>query len=216
MQAFVFTATLLRFPDMAQMVEYGKSKGVVMGFYSDNCRCHEKGATHYPQDAHLAEALGFDSLKIDSCGNQRDMAEWASLFAKEARPLLVENCGNGPAGANPKHDADPLPAWLDMLGDTCPFSFYRVSVDVAPQFHSCVYNQNRALPYLHPTKPLSRPGCFAYADMLEVGVKLTDLESRTHFAMWSIISSPMILGFDLSDDKTVDAMWSIIANEEVS
>ena len=53
----LFTATLLRFPDMAQMVEYGKSKGVVMGFYSDNCRCHEKGATHYPQDAHLAEAL---------------------------------------------------------------------------------------------------------------------------------------------------------------
>jgi hypothetical protein len=52
-------------------------------------------------------------------------------------------------------------------------------------------------------------------DMLEVGVKLTELESRVHFAMWSIISSPLILGFDLSDTKTMDAVWHIIANEEV-
>ena len=43
-------------------------------------------------------------------------------------------------------------------------------------------------------------------DMLEVGVKLTFLESRTHFAMWSIISAPLILGFDLADDRV---RWAV-------
>jgi alpha-galactosidase len=152
-----------KFPDMAGLATYGQSKGVSMGFYSDNCHGHEKtGPTHYQQDAHLSEALGFDAIKIDSCGNQRNMTEWASLFAKEDHPMLVESCGNGPSGTNPKHDDVPMAAWVTMLADTCPFSFYRVSVDVAPQFHSCVYNMNRVLPYLAPKAPLSRPGCWAY------------------------------------------------------
>ena len=93
----------------------------------------------------------------------------------------------------------------EMLEDTCPFSFYRVSVDVAPQFFSTVHNINRALPYLRPSAPLSRPGCWAYPDsasrfhrlpfflllrqsitraVLEVGVApMTFTESQTHFAM---------------------------------
>jgi len=80
-----------------------------------------------------------------------------------------------------------------------------------------VYNANRAVPYLESlTNPLSRPGCWAYPDMLEVGVHpLSYRESQTHFALWSIISSPLILGFALNDTQTVNAVWDIIANKEV-
>lgn len=93
-----------KFPDMAAMVRYGQHKGVQMGFYSDNCRCHELNKpTHYQQDAHLTERLGFDAIKIDSwcnslwgycfcdtdlsirSGNQRDMAEWARDFEAEGK-----------------------------------------------------------------------------------------------------------------------------------
>ena len=106
----------------------------------------------------------------------------------------------------------------EQLEDTCPFSFYRVSVDVAPQFFSTVHNVNRALPYLRPSAPLSRPGCWAYPDsktavsisalaalsqqsitraVLEVGVApMTFTESQTHFAMWCVTSAPLILGFE--------------------
>jgi hypothetical protein len=116
------------------MVKYGQQKGAVMGFYSDNCRCHEKNLpTHYDQDAHLTEELGWDGIKIDSCGNQRNMTEWALRFEVEGRDLLVESCGNGPLGTEPKHDFPPQQAWIDMLNTTCPFSLYRTSVDVAPQ-----------------------------------------------------------------------------------
>ena len=104
-----------------------------------------------------------------------------------------------------------------QLEGTCPFSFYRVSVDVAPQFFSTVHNVNRALPYLRPSAPLSRPGCWAYPDsktavsisslaalsqsitraVLEVGVApMTFTESQTHFAMWCVTSAPLILGFE--------------------
>jgi hypothetical protein len=39
----------------------------------------------------------------DSCGNQRDMSEWAAQFAKPGNhDLMVESCGNGPRGTSPK------------------------------------------------------------------------------------------------------------------
>jgi len=131
-----------------------------VGFYQNNCRCHESGKTHYPQDAVYTASQHFDGVKIDSCGNQRDMAEWAAEFAANNRTLLVESCGNGPAGTNPKRDPTPMPAFVEQLQTTCPFTFFRVSEDVAPQFNSVVFNANRSVPYLGTT-PLSRPGCWA-------------------------------------------------------
>lgn len=142
------------------------------------------------------------------------MVEWAADFHANNRTLLVESCGNGPNGTNPKKDPTPMPAFIEQLKGPCPFSFFRVSVDVAPQFNSVVFNANRAVPYLGEV-PLSRPGCFAYADMLEVGVKLNYTESQTHFALWAVISSPLILGFDLTDERTLASVWNIIANREV-
>ena len=40
--------------------------------------------------ANLTESMDFDGLKVDSCGNQRDMTKWAAEFAKPGRhPLMV-------------------------------------------------------------------------------------------------------------------------------
>eukprot|EP00039_Didymoeca_costata_P022444 m.4521 g.4521 ORF g.4521 m.4521 type:complete len:433 (+) comp3005_c0_seq1:149-1447(+) len=204
-----------RFPDMKGMVSYGQGKNISMGFYMNNCRCHELDTelTHYPQDAHLVEMLGYDGIKIDSCGDQRNMTLWASLFTREGRDLLVESCGNG-AGANPKKDDPVDPAFAELVSTTCPFSFFRVSEDVAPQFFSVIFNALRAVPYLG-AKPMSRPGCWAYSDMLEVGVGLNHDESQSHFALWSIISSPLILGLDLTNDTMMDPIIDIISNKEV-
>jgi len=202
------------FPDMKGMVQTGHARGLKVGFYSNNCFCKEVGQpTHYAEDANLTIGLDFDSVKIDSCGNQRDMTEWAREFEASGRTMMVENCGNGPPGSEPKFDAVPSPAWVEMLNDTCPFSFYRVSNDIAPQFLSTMFNLNRLVPYLGAA-PLSRPGCWAYPDMLEVGVRLSEAEARTHFAAWCVTSSPLILGFDLADAQQLDAVWPIIANRE--
>ena len=160
------------FPDMAAMVSYGAARHVKMGFYGNNCRCNggqtaadkwqklPADVEHYAQDAQYTLDAGFAGTKIDSCGDQRDMDQYASRFAAAGKELLVESCGNGPKGTNPKKDSPPMQAFLDQLRDTCPFSLFRVSVDVAPQFFSTVYNANRAVPYLDHAEPLSRPGCW--------------------------------------------------------
>ena len=73
--------------------------------------------------------------------------------------------------------------------------------------------------------PLSLPAFDSgYPDMLEVGVSkmpdrgslnfLTPAETRTRFAAWCIVSSPLTLSHDLTNDTTMDAVWPIIANRE--
>ena len=56
-------------------------------------------------------------------------------------------------------------------------------------------------------------------DMLEVGNfkgLLNFTESRSHFGGWCIVSAPLILGMDLTDDANVEAVWDIISNKEAS
>lgn len=50
--------------------------------------------------------------------------------------------------------------------------------------------------------------------VLEVGVKLSYEESQSHFSLWAIVSSPLILGFDLTNETVLQSVWNIITNEE--
>lgn len=61
-------------------------------------------------------------------------------------------------------------------------------------------------------------------DMLEVGCDhgpggeddpgLSYVEARTHFGAWCIVSSPLILSHDMTDDAVTDSIWDIITNTE--
>jgi len=68
--------------------------------------------------------------------------------------------------------------------------------------------------FLDWNSPLSRPGCWAYPDMLEVGNIPIYNEGRAHFGAWVIVSAPLILGFDLTDKNKTDSVWDIITNTE--
>jgi alpha-galactosidase len=70
---------------------------------------------------------------------------------------------------------------------------------------------------------LSFPGCWAFSDMLEVGVPpglhkdevaLTPAEARAHFGAWAVTSNPLVLGLDVRNDTLVTAHWDVIANTE--
>ena len=41
---------------------------------------------------------------------------------------------------------------------------------------------------------------------------LTKIEARSHFGAWCIVSSPLVLGMDLTDAKTLDLHWDTITN----
>merc|ERR1712216_221478 len=75
----------------------------------------------------------------------------------------------------------------------CPYNFYRTSGDIGTYWDRVLSNLASTTPVLTGDKPLSRPGAWAYPDMLEVGRLHNFSESRTHFGAWAIMSSPLIL-----------------------
>jgi alpha-galactosidase len=108
---------------------------------------------------------------------------------------------------------------------TCPYNFYRVSGDISAAWSSVLANLAYTLPFLgegglhlpYPQDAVvrSRPGGFAYPDMLECGNLANATEDRSHFGAWAIMSSPLILSFNLSDATRADRVWPIISNRAV-
>ena len=170
-------------------------------------------------------------MKYDGCGaSDGNLSFYGTLLNRSVKaPLVImENCNNdnGPDGTTP----------LDQY----PFHLYRTSYDIRPTYGSIISN---AQTVFGNTAAVSGPSCWAYADMLEVGVTvqvltarapvrrehaaavaralrdplppvLTLTEARTHFAIWCVLSQPLTLTNNLTDHDGLDAVWPIIANKE--
>lgn len=64
----------------------------------------------------------------------------------------------------------------------------------------------------HPE--IARPGAWNDPDMLEIGNGwLNSEQEKTHFALWSVVKAPLIIGCDL--DKISNESFSIITNLEL-
>jgi hypothetical protein len=62
-----------------------------------------------------------------------------------------------------------------------------------------------------------RPGTSAYEELASrapLPPVLNDIENRAHFSLWCILSSPLTLSFDFSNQEIVDKAWPIITNTE--
>merc|ERR1711957_870897 len=92
---------------------------------------------------------------------------------------------------------------------------FRTSGDIGNHWENVLANLASTVPFLADSEPLSRPGAWAYPDMLEVGNLANFTESRSHFGLWAILSSPLILSFDLRLDDVLDAVWPIISNRDI-
>merc|ERR1712167_317218 len=134
--------------------------------------------------------------------------------------MMIENCHNGgPAGNTPHYDAHGK-----LI---CPYHTYRSSTDIRPVYGSILVNLLSVPPLAEMN--LSVPGCWAYPDMLEVGITNTQkqdcgphgtsvcqplsvIESRSHFAAWCITSAPLTIGMDMTNKSTVALHWDTITN----
>ncbi|GBG33929.1 Alpha-galactosidase [Hondaea fermentalgiana] len=195
---------LERFPDMKAMTNEIHSLGLKAGWYGNNCICREKNniwknESHYVGDVQATFDFGFDSTKLDGCGAFLDLDLFYELFNKGSRSgtIMIENC----------HWGKTVPTL-----DSCPFHFYRTSGDIRAKWKSMFANLQSTRKF-QGEKPLSRPGCWAYPDMLEVGLLANEAEDRTHFAAWVITSSPLILGHRITDEKVTTRIWPIISNK---
>lgn len=96
-----------RFPDMKAMVDHGHALDLKVGWYMNNCICREwefilsskMTARVLQQSVQAIFDYGFDSVKLDGCGQFLDLTDWArEIHTHEARnegKVLMENCHFG-------------------------------------------------------------------------------------------------------------------------
>mmetsp|Transcript_11182 Transcript_11182/g.33380 ORF Transcript_11182/g.33380 Transcript_11182/m.33380 type:complete len:439 (+) Transcript_11182:269-1585(+) len=215
-----------RFPDLADLVSYGNSRGLDVDWYQINCICLDAydlranqswAALAYAADVDQLYDNGFAGVKLDNCGDDDGSGFKARVnhIKNHSAPILVENSNQG-NGAGP-------PRGLPTDTDWCDFHFFRTGGDIGPDFGGVMDKLQRVIPFTNTTPAISRPGCWAYPDMLEVGNfgyargAANDqpfVESRTHFGAWCVVSSPLMLGLDVTDADRLDAVWPILSNAE--
>jgi hypothetical protein len=153
----------VEFPDPKAMTNKAKSLGIEPGWYGNNCHCGDH-STHckeddscYAGDVQALVDYGFTSLKVDSCGIQKNITLFAELLNRSGHHVLLENCH-----LSPKADPDPK----DPSKMLCPGNFFRSSADIRPTYGSIIGNLLSVAQYNDQGR--TGPGCWAYPDMLEV------------------------------------------------
>ena len=107
------------FPDTAGMVAKIHALGLSAGWYLNGCKCGERleRKVNYAGDVQDLHHLGFDGVKIDGCGAQRNMTLYAQLMNESGKNYTIENCHWGRCSADDSSSC-PTQTW-------CPFNWYR-------------------------------------------------------------------------------------------
>ena len=169
-------------------------------------------------DIRRLHELGFDGVKFDGCGRLCNLTLYAELQQRTGRAYEIENCHWGKC-TDDDASSCPTPDW-------CPFNFYRTSGDSNNALGTWVGNLLSTVRFQTWQEPVSRPGCWAYPDMLQVGrlgcgsdhtsgcpIPTAQLANwtRSHFAGFCIVSSPLVLSIHPSDEN-LDPLLDIIGN----
>lgn len=205
-----------RFPSgMKALADYVHSKGLKIGIYSDvgatTCGGRPGSRGHEYQDAKTYASWGIDYIKYDWCDSKGLNSVGAYTTMRDAiraagRPMLFSICEWG--------DTKPW-EWAKDVGHS-----WRTTGDIHMcfdcEFSEASYSRFGVLQILDKQAGLrghAGPGHWNDMDMLEVGRGFTEDEDRTHFAAWSMLASPLILGNDVRNMS--DATKRILTNKAV-
>lgn len=201
-----------RFPKgMRTVVDYIHDKGLKAGIYSDagsnTCASfwgNPKdtigiGVGLYEHDAEdmklFFNELDFDFIKVDYCGadanNNADGLDLDVETRYKEIAAAIKATGRNDVTWNICRWAFPG-TWACEIADS-----WRTTKDIYLGWESVRDIIEESL-YL---SAYASPGHYNDMDMLEVGRGLTDDEDKTHFAIWCIMSSPLLIGCDLNDIK---------------
>lgn len=211
-----------RFPNgLKPVVDYIHKLGLKAGIYSDGghntCGSYHGGDKdgvgvglyeHDQQDCDFFfKELGFDFIKIDFCGGVNyHNAEGLNLDEKERYTAIhkaIMNTGRDDVRMNICRWAYPG-AWAKDI--SCS---WRTTGDIGSWWTSVrdILKENLYL------SAYCREGHYNDMDMLEVGRGMTQEEDKTHFGMWCIMSSPLLIGCDIRNINTTTK--SLLQNKEL-
>ena len=205
-----------RFPKgLRPLVDYIHGKGLKAGIYSDagsnTCASFWGqpkdtigiGVGLYGHDAQdfdlYFDELNFDFIKIDYCGaDAGNNADGLDLDVEQrykeiaaAIEVVKQRTGRNDITWNICRWAFPG-TWVCDLVDS-----WRTTEDIYLGWASIKSIIGQSL-YL---SAYTSPGHYNDMDMLEVGRGMTDEEDKTHFGMWCMMSSPLLIGCDMHDIK---------------
>lgn len=199
-----------RFPHgLRPVVEHIHKLGLKAGIYSDagrnTCGSIYDADTigvgvglygHDQQDCnYFFRELGFDFIKVDYCGGRpHPKGDTLSLDEQQRYTEIAEairHTGRKDVRLNICRWNFPG-TWAAKVA-----SSWRMSQDIRPRWSSVkdIIEQNLYL------SAYCRDGHYNDMDMLEVGRGMSEEEDHTHFAVWCMMSSPLLIGCDLTKIK---------------
>lgn len=205
-----------KFPNgMKALIDYVHAKGLKFGLYNcagtKTCAGYPGSRGHQYQDARQYAEWGVDYLKYDWCNVGETNAKAAYTTMRDAlyaagRPIVFSICEWG--------DNKPW-TWAEDIGH-----MWRVTGDIVNCWDCEVGHGSwsswglwKIINLRGNIRKATGSGHWNDYDMMEVGNGFTDSENRTHYAMWCMLASPLIMGNDLR--STSPETIKTLINKEV-
>ncbi|HZL09425.1 MAG TPA: glycoside hydrolase family 27 protein [Prolixibacteraceae bacterium] len=206
----------IKFPNGMKVVsDYVHSKGLKFGIYNcagaETCGGYPGSRGHEYQDAISYASWGVDYLKYDWCNTENLNAKGAYETMRDAiysagRPMVFSMCEWG--------DNQPW-EWGENVGH-----LWRTTGDISAcwdcEEHHGTWSSWGVLKIVDMRKDIRKaagPGHWNDPDMMEIGNGMTVNEDRGHFALWSMMAAPLIMGNDLR--KASQETLAILTNADV-
>ena len=194
-----------KFPSgMKALSEYIHAKGLKFGMYScagtHTCAGYPGSLDYEFIDAKTFAEWGVDYLKYDYCNKPRYI-DGPMLYRRMS--MALRNCGRDILFSACNWGHDNTTDWIRNSGA----HMYRSTGDIVDSWQSI---KEISLSQMDMEK-FSGPYCHNDMDMLVVGMYgkshnsyiaaggCTDEEYRTHFSLWAMMNSPLMIGCDIRD-----------------
>jgi alpha-galactosidase len=211
-----------KFPDMKALTDYIHSLGLKAGIYISpgpmTCAGFEGSYQHEFEDAAQFATWGFDYLKYDWCGYSQVAKNHSLEELKKPYKLMREvlnKVNRDIVYSLCQYGWGDVWQWGEEVGGNC----WRTGGDLFDSWIGMTkagFSQDKCSPY-------AGPGHWNDPDMLVVGKvgwgpnlhasKLSADEQYTHISLWCLLSSPLLIGCNLSDMD--EFTLNLLTNDEV-
>ena len=223
--------------DMSNIVRYIHGLGLKVGIYTDAGRdgCgtfspdlgpgypNEGSEGHYEQDFLQFAKWGFDYVKVDWCGGNKENLDPAVQYAEIAKAIgrAEDITGHRLYFSICNWGKESPWTWAPNIGGLTA-DIWRTSGDIVDPIVADSKNAGRRASFkkvltnfdqgIHPEA--QHTGFYNDPDMMVIGMPgLTDAENRAHMSLWAISGAPLLVGADLA--KLSDATLATITNPAV-
>src|SRR5208337_3478822 len=222
--------------DMANIVRYIHGLGLKAGIYTDagmdGCSLYPDlgpvyqrvgSEGHYEQDFLQFAKWGFDYVKVDWCGGDKEKLDPAVQYAEIARAIgkaeavtgrrlnfsICDWGNNSPWTWAPNVGGAPADIWRTSSDILAPIVAHQKHSGRLASFSGVLSNFDQGI---HPEA--QHTGFYNDPDMMVLGMPgLTDAQNRVHMSLWAISAAPMLAGADLT--TLSDATLATLTNSEV-